>query len=161
MKTAIPLLVLLFSFFALSGCGDKSSSKPKPNKKLYLSLEEEEHLFYLQNPFDKKREVIISNKEGEKIRLVAYNCSVIKAVVKEGIVVKWVNIFRPSLVYLFSKCSRSTITLTKDNYVEVFLGKTGFGGGGCCAVSGTFRTKDGENWEEKIKGKWKKYEERK
>lgn len=124
MKTAIPLL--LFFSFAFFGCGDKSSKSKqhKPNKKLYLSLEEEEHLFYLQNPFDKKREVIIINKEGEKIRLVAYNCAVIKAFVEEGIVVKWENIFRPNLFYLFSKCSRSTIALTKDHYAEVFLGKT-------------------------------------
>ncbi len=156
LKTLIPIITLCI---ILSACEKKPQqySKQQPNKKLSLSAVEEEHLFYLQNPF-KGKEVTLLNNDGKEVRLAAYNCSVYKAIVKEGIVIKWKNILSPSLFYPFSKCARSTIKHTKSQYVEVFLGKIGFGAGGCCSVSGTYRSKDGINWEErKARGKWQEY----
>ncbi len=156
MKIFIPIIALLI---ILSGCEKKPQkySKQRPNKNLSLSVVEEAHLLYLQKPFGEK-EITLLTDDGKSIRLAAYNCSVYKAIIKEGIVVKWKNILKPTLFYPFSKCSRSTIKHTKNKSVEVFLGKIGFGAGGCCSVSGTYRTKDGTNWEERKEGgKWQAY----
>ena len=156
MKLRISILALLI---LLSACEEKKAkqSKHKPNRQLSLSTVEEEHLFYLQKPFGDK-EITLLDSDGKKVRLAAYNCSVYKAVLKKGIVIKWQNILSPTLFYPFSRCARSTIKHSKNKYVEVFLGKIGFAAGGCCSVSGTYRSKDGSHWEERKEGgKWQEY----
>ena len=48
-------------------------------------------------------------------------------------------------------CARQSID-ADTAWVTVQLGRTGFGAGGCCATSGTYRTRDGRVWEREGKG---------
>ena len=48
-------------------------------------------------------------------------------------------------------CSRESIT--RDSaFVTVTLGRTGIGAGGCCAAGGTYRSRDGREWEREGQG---------
>ena len=157
----ISFLLAIALLFSIVSCGSTSSkkkeAKPKPNRQLSLSAEELDHLQYLQKPFD-KNEVAIFDKKGVVTRLAAANCKVYKSVKKDNIVIRWEVVLSPNLFYpSYTRCVRNQIFVNKEKYIEVSLGKKAFGAGGCCAVSGTYRTLNGVDWEEKTaRNKWER-----
>ncbi len=58
----------------------------------------------------------------------------------------------------FTVCSRQSIH-ADDDYVQVTLGKTAIGAGGCCAAGGNYRSKDGRAWEKDMPKGWRPLEE--
>ena len=90
----------------------------------------------------------------KSIRLVLDDCEVF--VVDGGD--KREKVVTTDFYPMFSVCSREEISADAD-YITVDLGRTALGAGGCCATSGTLRTRDGRHWERRMKGRWLSPEE--
>lgn len=54
---------------------------------------------------------------------------------------------------MLSVCQRQDVTADSD-YIRVELGRQALGAGGCCATGGTWRSRDGQDWQRRVQGRW-------
>lgn len=56
---------------------------------------------------------------------------------------------------MLSACQVQTASADSE-HITVELGRMALGAGGCCATEGTWRSRDGRNWERRVAGQWVK-----
>ncbi len=86
---------------------------------------------------------------GKSIRLAVDDCEVFLVDPKGGRDRVVTTDFYP----MFSVCQREEVS-AGDDFIRVELGRTALGAGGCCATSGSWRTRDGRAWERRMEGQW-------
>lgn len=108
-----------------SGCGDNAPARAPSGRTFDFTLGGRAVSLVLDDC-----EVFVAGAKGERERVVTTD-------------------FYP----MFSACQREEIS-SDGEFIQVELGRMAFGAGGCCATSGTWRTRDGRTWERRWKGKW-------
>jgi hypothetical protein len=83
---------------------------------------------------------------GQPVALMVHECVVYNLTDPPGRNGKRPKILEPDFYPWPTFCQRETIA-ADTAWVTVTLGRTGFGAGGCCATGGTYRTRDGRQWE--------------
>ncbi len=63
------------------------------------------------------------------------------------------RILKPPSYPLPSICQRQEISADSE-YIHVELGRQAFGAGGCCATEGTWRSRNGTDWQRREKHRW-------
>jgi len=95
-----------------------------------------------------------ANLHGRSIQLIVDDCEVFLL----GADGKRERVVTTDSYPMFSSCEREEISADNE-YITVYLGRTAFGAGGCCATSGTWRSRDGGYWERRERGRWMSPEE--
>ena len=86
---------------------------------------------------------------GKPIRIAVHDCEVF-AVDAKG---ERARVVTTDFYPMFSVCQREEVSAS-DDFIRVELGRTALGAGGCCATSGSWRTRDGRAWERRVEGRW-------
>lgn len=90
-------------------------------------------------------------RDGRPVELVLDDCEVFLVRQKEP----RERVLSTDFYPMFSVCVRQEI-VANDDYITVILGRQAIGAGGCCATGGTWRSRDGRNWERREHGRWVK-----
>lgn len=96
--------------------------------------------------------------DGTRIELLLHDCKVYLTAHGKEKLRERVRVLEPEPYPWFTFCDRQEIAADK-RYITATLGRVAFGAGGCCATGGTYRSRDGRNWEKQVNGdKWRPVE---
>ena len=91
---------------------------------------------------------------GRQLALMVHDCKVFDLADKPRKGGRRPSVLQPDFYPWPTVCARQSIAVDSA-WVTVVLGRTGIGGGGCCATGGTYRSRDGRVWErEGERGTW-------
>ena len=91
---------------------------------------------------------------GRTLALMVHDCKVYDLADTPGKGGKRPSVLQPEFYPWPTVCTRESIA-SDSAFVTVTLGRTGVGAGGCCATGGTYRSRDGREWEREGQGgKW-------
>ncbi len=86
---------------------------------------------------------------GQPVLLVVSDCKVyLREPATDGAsAARWVKVLEPEFYPSFTTCVRQSLSADRAGKgVRAFLGEQAFGGGGCCATGGEYRSTDGRTW---------------
>ena len=86
------------------------------------------------------------------VKLLLHDCKVYQ-ITGRGRSEKRALVLQPEFYPFFTSCMRESLT-SDGEYILAQLGRQAFGAGGCCAAGGTYRSRDGIEWEVRKGGQW-------
>jgi hypothetical protein len=96
--------------------------------------------------------------DGARIELLLLDCKVYLTAHSKERIRERVRVLEPEPYPWFTFCDRQDLSADK-RYIKATLGRVAFGAGGCCATGGTYRSRDGRNWEKHVTDdKWQRVE---